>query len=193
MHEQNLFDGPYRSPEFLRASPPLPARGLRNKGVETLKIGLLLATGLANSAALYLDSSSGSERIDYVRMHDGVLQQVNSSAQLAEERLAVAWGGYLRDLSEHIPAVVARKVRRFWFDLARHGRFPPPRAAPINDESFIMSWDQGQRHIEVEIFAKGHLEWFYCDRGVDSYEGSEGSSRQAVVAVSDYLDRLRAS
>jgi len=192
MIREQYFGGPFRLPEFFKESEALPRKGQRSKGVMHFQIGVLVVTGLANPILSYADGVTTESRGQmFVRVCDGALRQVDKSTQIQEERLAASWEDYLVNMSRYMKGPLARKVRRFWSDLTRASHYPPPSAAPTNNESFIMSWDQGRQHIEVEIFTRGHLEWFYCDRGTGLYEGSEGSHQQAVIAVSEYFGRLQ--
>ena len=106
---------------------------------------------------------------------------------------AAAWQDYLTELNRVLGSRFAGRVKQFWARLASELRFtvPVPHAGPTpDDDSFILTWDQGRYHFEVEIFRVGRFEWFYRDRETDDCEASEGNLKQAVSAAKMYLRRL---
>ncbi len=191
MHEESVFSGPLQEPWFLSSSEPLPTRGVRTRGALRLGVSIFLATGLTATAVSLSDGAATSHEATRVGVAIGTEHVAIETAGLPEEViLAASWANYRKKLNGVIPGPFAGRVRKLWSDLERETSCPIPHAGPTPQGSFIMSWDRDRHHLEVELFAEGRHEWFYCDRKTDFHEGSEGNRRQAVAAVASYLERF---
>ena len=107
------------------------------------------------------------------------------------------WQSYLKDLgqSDEVTPAISAAVRAFWSDLtARLGRRPePPVAGPTEQGTFIVVWDHGRHHFEVEFHPTGTIQWFFRDRKTGAYDGAEGSMEVVVNAARDYFNRVQAA
>ena len=66
---------------------------------------------------------------------------------------------------------LAAAVRTLWSEVS--GDLWAPQATPRED-SFLMVWDRGKHHLELEVFSGGTFDWFYRDRVEDTFKAGEG-------------------
>jgi hypothetical protein len=89
---------------------------------------------------------------------------------------------------EHVSA-----VRSFWS--AAKGRLgfslPVPVTQPTSEGAIQLVWDRGRHYIDVDVFADGHIAWFYKNNETGSRAGTD----EELVTVDDLpqglLQRLR--
>lgn len=79
------------------------------------------------------------------------------------------WERYLRTLQEPsgpLPAQRVRQIEILWEHL--QGRvekhLPLPHAMASEAGEFVMTWDRGPHHFEIEVLPDGGYDWFYLDR-----------------------------
>lgn len=46
--------------------------------------------------------------------------------------------------------------------------------ASLTGEGFLMVWDRGAHHVQVEVYPNGTFDWFYRDRSEEGYKFGEG-------------------
>lgn len=70
---------------------------------------------------------------------------------------------------------VASLALASWLDLrAISGRMlPVPDACPGPDGQLLFAWDEGDHHLELEIFPESASEFFYRNRSTDELWGEE--------------------
>jgi len=103
------------------------------------------------------------------------------------EALSNAWDEYRSSLTTKglLSAPRGAQLETMWQAISRNVAFAPaPQAALAEDGTFVMSWDRGQHHLEIEMLANGSFEWFYMDSGGSSREGEE---EQPVGAISSAM------
>lgn len=88
------------------------------------------------------------------------------------------WSRYLLFLASPaspLSRIQALRAQSLWDSLRRFAgdRLVPPHAAPLEDGTFSMAWDQGRLHFEVELQPSGAFDWFYLDRESDEVAGEE--------------------
>ena len=92
--------------------------------------------------------------------------------------LANAWDKYRRSLAVPdgpLPASRAAQLETMWAAINQNIIFiPAPRAALAEDGTFVMSWNRGSHHFEIEMLEDGTFEWFYMERSTPIREGEEG-------------------
>lgn len=124
-------------------------------------------------------------------------EDVHANRHAGPRELAREWETYLESLrhSDELEAAVGEAVRAFWAELSATlaGTPTPPLAGPTDDRGFILVWDHGRHHFEVEFLPGETTEWFYRDRGNESFEGGEGPLTKVVEAARDYFNRVRAA
>lgn len=79
------------------------------------------------------------------------------------------WERYLRDLAEPMGPLPGQRVRQIevlWEGLRRQveQNLPVPHAMASEAGEFVMTWDHGPHHFEIEVFPDGRYDWFYLDR-----------------------------
>jgi hypothetical protein len=115
----------------------------------------------------------------------------------ATQHVAQEWETYLQTLRHRdgIEPRLAAAVQAFWSQLtvALEQRPEIPIAGPTEQASFIVVWDHGRHHFEVEFFPGETAEWFYRDRQTESFQGGEGNLEMAVEGARDYFNRLKVS
>ena len=193
-HDAEVFDSPLNAPDYLLSRTATETKK-RTRSPTAITLGVVLATGLSVAVVQYTDGATRSRGVAQVFLGAQTESRWIDPLVLPEdEKLTLAWHHYLRDLGSVVGSPFARKVRQFWTDLEKEADFevPPPHAGPTEQESFVLSWDRGGQYCEVEMFFDGHFEWFYCNRQIDDFEGSEGGFQQAVAATEEYLLRLLA-
>lgn len=87
------------------------------------------------------------------------------------QEYASAWAEYLGNLESVTSSELAQAVRKIWGEVSVD--LWAPQAAP-RDDSFLMVWDRGRHHLEIEIFSSGTYDWFYRDRLEDTFQTQEG-------------------
>ena len=99
------------------------------------------------------------------------------------------WGLYVQDLP---PGRVTDLVRRITASLAEHRS--PTSGGPTPQDTFLLEWEHGHRHFEIEIVARsGHVfecEWYYFEPENEPGSGGAGTMAQAVEAAGRYLPQL---
>lgn len=88
------------------------------------------------------------------------------------------WENYLGVLSAAqggpIPPFRLKQIRDLWGVVERcdrHARYPHATVTP--DGGFVMSWDKGRHHFEIEVDNSGTYGWFYMDRESSNRAGEE--------------------
>lgn len=81
------------------------------------------------------------------------------------------WEAYLVDLGSEVSAGLAHAVRDLW-DRLKFEKLWAPTGRP-RAESFLMLWDRGRHHLEIEVYASGCYDWFYRDRSSNTSTGGE--------------------
>ena len=187
-----VFPGPLERPEFFRRSEPLAAKGARSLGACALVSAAVVTASLAGTLMPPPNGATAATSGAYVFPSDESADNRRTTVEpeSPQDKLELAWSAYRRDLNKVLPGPHAREVKRFWADLAREKNVPVPQAGPTEERGFSMSWDDGNRHCEVEIYRDGRYEWFYCDRGRDEHDGAIGSREQVLAAVSRHLALL---
>lgn len=191
------FRGPLKEHEFLAPSTParVPEASRSRGGHQLASFALAGGVFLASLAG----SVSATESLSFVRTGSGERSSVNLNGrrETASRSLAEQWTSYLEQLeaSQGVEPQVAATVQSFWKqlreDLRRSPR--PPVAGPTEQDTFILVWDQGKHHFEVEFLGGGEVEWFYRDRETESFLGAEGELKSAVEAAIDYFRRVSIS
>ncbi|MFL6293584.1 MAG: hypothetical protein ACJ759_22040 [Thermoanaerobaculia bacterium] len=79
------------------------------------------------------------------------------------------WERYLRNLAEPsgpLPDHRVRQIEVLWEHLQRRGEkdLPLPHAMASEAGEFVMTWDRGPHHFEIEVLSNGRYDWFYLDR-----------------------------
>ena len=110
-----------------------------------------------------------------------------------ERGLQARWNAYLATLAQPrgpLTAEHAESVKRFWRHLRslRSWNLPVPQAGPTEAPGFLLVWDRGRHHLEIEIYDDGTFDWFYRDRRDESYFGDDGLAPDA--RPSDLMDRI---
>ena len=80
-----------------------------------------------------------------------------------------AWERYLRNLAEPSGPLSNQRVRQIevlWGHLQKQLEkpLPPPHAMASEEGEFVMTWDRGSHHFEIEVLPDGRHGWFYLDR-----------------------------
>lgn len=196
MNAKPCFEGPLQNREFLSVTEkPVTPLGTRSTN-RTTTIVLAITTTLIFSVNVKSVATSGSggfsapARVKEINTHPGIVpSEVSGTQDLNRE-----WLAYIHNLSREtgLPRVFEDLVIEFWDQLTEktHRVVPIPVAGPTPQDSFMLSWNRGRHHFEVEVFSEGRFEWFYRDRKTDQFEGAEGISPEAVVAARNYLQRL---
>lgn len=192
MSEVSVFGDPLEEPKFLTGSQPLPQGGERTRTPFRLSLGVILATGLTTASLTYADGATASCGVVEVGVSVGTTGRKIEVGNVVVRSLSTAWKSYLDNLKKVLPGHFARQVRKLWSDLSKSAEQPIPHAGPTQQGSFILTWDVGNQHFEIEVFPDNHFEWFYFDRETDMYEGAEGNRHRAVAAADEYLKRLSA-
>lgn len=79
------------------------------------------------------------------------------------------WERYLHDLTEPSGPLSHQRVRQIetlWEHLQRRvaEHLPLPHAMASETGEFVMTWDRGPHHFEIEMLPNGSYDWFYLDR-----------------------------
>lgn len=79
------------------------------------------------------------------------------------------WERYLRNLAEPsgpLPDHRVRQIEVLWEHLQRRVEkdLPLPHAMASEAGEFVMTWDRGPHHFEIEVLSNGRYDWFYLDR-----------------------------
>ncbi len=185
-----LFENDLDRPPFFRDAAPLPSGGTRSRRAHVAAVALA-AAGLTQMAAPFNGRAiaTASQYVLRVDAEEG-LRSARAADMPDGDKLALSWETYLRGLNSILQGGHARAVKRLWADLSRDTDRPVPQAGPGDEGLFTMSWDDGRRYCEIEVYEDGRYEWFYCDRETDDHTSSAGNHRRAVEAVSAYLDSL---
>lgn len=191
MTTELAFSGPLEQPSFLRPSSEtrLP-EGARSQG--KLLASLMLAGGMMLTTAL-TGSASATESFSIIRAGSGGSSSIRADEHRRDtlsRDLLDEWEDYLRRLpqSDEVRPGVVKSVLEFWSRF-RTAQIPqPPHATPTDNGGFILSWDRGKHHFEVEFLPTGEtVEWFYRDRETEKFEGDEGSLQTAFEMARSYL------
>jgi hypothetical protein len=105
-----------------------------------------------------------------------------------------AWDRYLHSLMEPsgpLSAQRLRQIERLWECLRRQVTEPLalPHAIATEAGEFVMTWDRGQHHFEIEILPDGRYDWFYLDRSSGERVGEE--EHPAGTCSSQMIAHLR--
>ena len=107
-------------------------------------------------------------------------RQRERSIHDTEERLVQSdtWDQYLRSLTEPsgpLPAQRIRQIERLWECLRRQlaESLALPYATATEAGVFVMTWDHGPHHFEIEILPDDRYDWFYLDRNSGERVGEE--------------------
>lgn len=75
---------------------------------------------------------------------------------------------YLRGCAQHgsIPRGMIPFAWNIWSQVrtAMRGCILVPNASPGGEQQILYSWDNGEHHLELEVFPSGAVEWFYRNR-----------------------------
>lgn len=190
------FQGPMGQRDFLQRSDPdtetpTPA-GPRTQGK-------LRLTSLALAGGMFVATLTGpvaaSTTLSVLKKESAHRSsvQVQRDGSPGAHELAGEWDMYLDSLrgKAGIDAQMAKAIRAFWTRLEEdfHHQPPVPVAGPTEQHTFILVWDQGRHHVEVEFLDGDTVEWFYRDRQTESIEAGDGTLELAVHATRGYLDR----
>lgn len=97
-----------------------------------------------------------------------VLMGLYHSPEEALEDYRTIWTNYLKDNMQN-PAIA--QAASFW-TIFKSGLEAP--SASQTDDGFLMVWDKGIHHLQVEIYLSGGVyDWFHRVRGVEKLEGEE--------------------
>lgn len=120
--------------------------------------------------------------------------------QAAGDRLGAAvsidsdrpWQRFVDDLDEQRlfqPHHLSR-VRQVWEHIRDHvgPRLPLPVTQPTPDGAIQLYWDDGNKYLEVDVYADGTLHWFYKDRAGSERDGTDDDRVRGVP--SHLLNRL---
>jgi hypothetical protein len=107
-------------------------------------------------------------------------RQREQSIPGAEEPLLQSdpWSQYLHSLMEPsgpLSAPRVREIERLWECLRGQmaASLTLPYATATETGQFVMTWDRGPRHFEIEILPDGRYDWFYLDRSSGERAGEE--------------------
>jgi hypothetical protein len=108
----------------------------------------------------------------------------------------VDWRGYLRRLVEPsgpLSSSRVHQIERLWESLQDQvcRNLPPPYATATEEGEFVMTWDNGPFHFEIEVLPQGSYDWFYFDRDSGERRGEEGQFLDAFSA--EMISLLRRS
>lgn len=194
------FEGPLKEREFLHSTEkPEPAMGTRTVNRKTVVAVVAIATSFIVSCDV---RSVEASRPNWISVSMGAKEARSSLKNLATKASATteprkAWNDYIHSLSREsqLPRIFEDQVVDFWNRLAdtTDWTVPIPHAGPTLQNSFILSWNRGRHHFEVEVFDDERFEWFYRDRETDDCEGDEGACFGAVAAARKFLKLLIAT
>lgn len=104
------------------------------------------------------------------------------------------WERYLRSLAEPsgpLPGQRVRQIEALWEAL--QGRIekhlPHPYAMAADTGEFVMTWDRGPHHFEIEVLPNGRYDWFYLDRTSGERLGEEEPLGAFSAEMVSYLRR----
>jgi hypothetical protein len=88
-------------------------------------------------------------------------------------------------------AATSRAALALWEKLAAQFALDleSPSAGPTPDHTFLMVWDRGKHHFEIEVLASGDYEWMYRDRVTEYFTGGDVNALEDFPA--NMLDRAR--
>lgn len=118
---------------------------------------------------------------------------VAATASVDRADVPLGWQAYLASLGERgLSPSHAREVSRLWKQTcAVVGGLAEPQAAPTPEGALLLSWDNGDHHVDVEVFDGGRLEWFYSHRSTGEHDGEEGALEDGVpLRFVPFLRRL---
>lgn len=83
---------------------------------------------------------------------------------------AATWADYLETLESVVTPPLAQAVRKVWAKIGPD--LWAPEATP-REESFLLVWDRGRHHLQMEIFSAGTYDWFHRDRSANTFQAQE--------------------
>lgn len=112
----------------------------------------------------------------------------------AFDRAEPDWEKYLRNLAEPsgpLPSQRVRQIEALWERLRRRveEHLPLPHALASETGEFVMAWDRGPHHFEIEVLPNGSYDWFYLDRTSGERLGEDEHPLGAFS--SEMVSRLR--
>lgn len=87
------------------------------------------------------------------------------------------WDQYLRKLAEPPSPLSHQRVQQIvdlWEHLQRQIMpLPLPYAMASESGEFVMTWDRGPHHFEIELLPDERYDWFYFDRTSGEHRGED--------------------